>query len=87
MITFQKRLLVGVVVAVITIAVAVDSNTQDQNPGNPSILKAVQELQTSVNALPKSDPIFLDISPASGGMNSNQGGRDESKAPEGKAGE
>jgi len=51
MITFQKRLLVGVVVAVITIAVAVDSNAQDQNPGNPSILKAVQALQTSVNAL------------------------------------
>jgi hypothetical protein len=31
----------------------------------------------------KSDPIFLDISPASGGMNPNQGGRDESKAPKG----
>ena len=35
----------------------------------------------------KPDPIFLDISPASGGMNTNQGGRDESEAPEGEAGE
>ena len=35
----------------------------------------------------KSDPIFLDISSANGGMSTNQGGRDESKAPEGKAGE
>jgi hypothetical protein len=35
----------------------------------------------------KSDPIFLDISPANGGMSTNQGGRDESEAPEGEAGE
>ena len=36
-------------------------------------------------ALSKPDPIFLDISPASGGMSTNQGGRDEDEAPEGKA--
>jgi hypothetical protein len=35
----------------------------------------------------KSDPVFLDISPANGGMSSNQGGRDEIEAPEGEAGE
>jgi Double zinc ribbon len=34
----------------------------------------------------KSDPISLDISPANGGMSNNQGGRDESEAPEGEAG-
>jgi phosphoglycerate kinase len=32
----------------------------------------------------KADPIFLDISLANGGMNSKQGGRDESKAREGR---
>src|SRR5262245_64723637 len=31
----------------------------------------------------KADPIYLDIPLANGGMNSNQGGRDESKAREG----
>jgi hypothetical protein len=35
----------------------------------------------SDDGLCKADPIFLDISPASGGMNPNQGGRDESEAP------
>ena len=35
----------------------------------------------------KPDPIFLDISPASGGMSTNQGGRDERKAPQGPVGE
>jgi hypothetical protein len=33
----------------------------------------------------KADPISLDISPASGGMSPNQGGRDEREAPEGEA--
>ena len=33
----------------------------------------------------KPDPISLDISPANGGMSSNQGGWDENEAPEGKA--
>ncbi len=34
----------------------------------------------------KPDPISLDISPANGGMSGNQGGWDESEAPEGEAG-
>jgi hypothetical protein len=33
----------------------------------------------------KPDPISLDISPANGGMSGNQGGWDESEAPEGEA--
>jgi hypothetical protein len=31
-----------------------------------------------------SDPIFLDISRASGGMTINQGGRDEKQSPQGE---
>jgi hypothetical protein len=38
----------------------------------------------SSEASGKSDPIFLDISPANGGMSTNQGGRDESKPQKGE---
>jgi hypothetical protein len=44
-------------------------------------------LSAVIMVVAKSDPIFLDISPANGGMSTNQGGRDEIEAPEGEAGE
>ena len=57
--------------------------------GKTTLCAILRSLQTGdpapVKGRTKSDPISLDISPANGGMSTNQGGRDEREAPKGKA--